>query len=73
MYPVYTVLAEAGANAGALDSATLDAIKGGFDTLSSTVGQIMPLMVASAVGVIAVTASVNFALKKIKGLLAKAS
>lgn len=72
MFPGYMVLAEA-ASSGALDTATMDAIKSGFDTLSSTVAQVVPLAVVASVGVIALTAGANFALKKIKGVLSKAS
>lgn len=59
--------------AGALDEATINAIKGGFDTLKSTVSQVVPITVVAAVSIIAITAGANFALKKLKGVMSKAS
>lgn len=64
------ILAEA---TGALDTTTMNSIQEGFNTLTATVGQVMPLVVVASVSVIALTAGVNFALKKIKGVLSKAS
>ena len=64
------LLAEA---SGALDTTTMNSIQEGFNTLTATVGQVMPLVVVASVSVIALTAGVNFALKKIKGVLSKAS
>lgn len=61
------------ASTGALDETTMNSIQEGFNTLTATVGQVMPLVVVASVSVIALTAGVNFALKKIKGVLSKAS
>lgn len=67
------VLAAEANVAGALDEATMNAIKSGFDTLKSTVSQVVPITVVAAVGIIAITAGANFALKKLKGVMSKAS
>ena len=48
-------------------------IKSGFDTLKSTVSQVVPITVVAAVSIIAITAGANFALKKLKGVMSKAS
>lgn len=69
----YAVLAAEANVAGALDEATMTAIKNGFDTLVSTAKQVVPIAVVAAVTIIAVTAGANFALKKIKGVMNKAS
>ena len=69
----YVVLAEAGAVSGALDTTTMTAIQNGMNQLVSTVQQIVPIAVVASVSVIAITAGVNFALKKVKGVISKAS
>lgn len=69
----YAVLAAEANVAGALDDTTMTAIKNGFDTLVSTAKQVVPIAVVAAVTIIAVTAGANFALKKIKGVMNKAS
>lgn len=69
----YAVLAAEANVAGALDDATMTAIKNGFDTLVATAKQVVPIAVVAAVTIIAVTAGANFALKKIKGVMNKAS
>lgn len=67
------VLAAEANVAGALDSATMSAIQSGFDTLKGTVSQVVPITVVAAVSIIAITAGANFALKKLKGVMSKAS
>lgn len=67
------VLAAEANVAGALDEATINAIKSGFDTLKGTVSQVVPITVVAAVSIIAITAGANFALKKLKGVMSKAS
>lgn len=69
----YAVLAAEANAAGALDDTTMTAIKNGFDTLVATAKQVVPIAVVAAVTIIAVTAGANFALKKIKGVMNKAS
>lgn len=69
----FAVLAAEANVAGALDEATMNAIKSGFDTLKSTVSQVVPITVVAAVSIIAITAGANFALKKLKGVMSKAS
>ncbi len=48
-------------------------IQSGFDTMSATVTEVVGIAVVATVGVITLTAGVNYALKKIKGVLSKAS
>lgn len=67
------LLASGAAASGAITESMMTAIQGGFDTLTATVTQVMPLVVTASVSVIALTAGVNFALKKIRGILSKAS
>lgn len=67
------VLAAEANVAGALNEATINAIKSGFDTLKATVSQVVPITVVAAVSIIAITAGANFALKKLKGVMSKAS
>lgn len=67
------VLAAEANVAGALDEATLNAIKSGFDSLKATVSQVVPIVVVASVSIIAITAGANFALKKLKGVMSKAS
>lgn len=67
------VLAAEANVAGALDDTTMTAIKSGFDTLKATVSQVVPITVVAAVSIIAITAGANFALKKLKGVMSKAS
>lgn len=67
------VLAAEANVAGALDETTINAIKSGFDTLKATVSQVVPITVVAAVSIIAITAGANFALKKLKGVMSKAS
>lgn len=65
------LLAEAAT--GALDADMIKVITNGFNTLVATVGQVVPLAIVAAVSVIGITAGANFALKKLKGVLSKAS
>lgn len=67
------VLAAEANVAGALDEATINAIKSGFDSLKATVSQVVPIVVVASVSIIAITAGANFALKKLKGVMSKAS
>lgn len=64
------LLAEA---TGALDATTLSKIQEGADTMVATVGQVVPIVVIASVSVIALTAGINYALKKIRGVLSKAA
>lgn len=64
------LLAEA---TGALDANTLSKIQEGVDTMVATVGQVIPIIVIGSVSVIALTAGINYALKKIRGVLSKAA
>lgn len=56
-----------------LSEAMLAQIQTGFDNLAATVTQVVGISVVACVGVIALTAGVSYALKKIKGVISKAS
>lgn len=56
-----------------LDDTMLGYIQTGFDNLSATVTQVVGISVITCVAVIALTAGVNYALKKVKGVISKAS
>lgn len=56
----------------ALDTATKSTIQSGFDTMIATVTDVVGIAVVASVAVICLTAGVNYALKKIKGVLNKA-
>ena len=58
---------------GALDATTLKSITDGFATLTATVSQVIPLAVAAAVSIIALTGGVNYALKKVSGVIHQAA
>lgn len=62
----------AATSASAIDEATKGVIQSGFDTMTATVTDVVGIAVAASVGVICLTAGVNYALKKIKGVLNKA-
>lgn len=70
MNGAYGVLAAA---SGALDETTVAAVQNGMDTMVATVKQVVPISVLAAVTVIALTAGVNYALKKVKGIMNQAS
>lgn len=57
----------------ALSDATKSIIQGGFDTMSATVTDVVGIAVVASVAVICLTAGVNYALKKIRGIMSKAS
>ena len=67
-----TVLADQVAS-GVLTEALTTAIKSGFADLSATVTQVLVISVPAAVGVIALSQGVNFALRKVRGVLHMAS
>lgn len=69
---MYPALLSAGASS-ALDSALKTAIQGGFDTMTATVTEVVGIAVTAGVAVVCLTAGVNFALKKIRGVISKAS
>lgn len=60
------------ASTGVLDETMLGIISDAFSSLSGTVAQVLTISVPVAVGVIALTAGINYALKKVKGVLKKA-
>lgn len=63
----------AAAATSALSEGMKATIQSGFDTMSATVTDVVGIAVVSCVGVICLTAGINYALKKIKGVLSKAS
>ncbi len=52
-----------------LSDAMMTLISGAFDDLSSTVTQVLTVSVPAIVGIICLTAGVNFALSKVRGVL----
>lgn len=58
---------------GVLTEGLLASVQSGFDSVVATVGQVIPIAVTASVSVIALTAGVDYALKKVKGVLKKAS
>lgn len=56
-----------------MDEAMLKLISDGFTTMQTTFTSIIALAVPVSVTVVAIGAGVNYALKKIKGVLSKAS
>lgn len=62
-----------GAATSALSESMKATIQTGFDTMSATVTDVVGIAVVACVGVICLTAGVNYALKKIRGVLSKAS
>lgn len=61
-----------GAAAGVLDETMLGIIKEGFDTLSATVSQVLTVSVPACVGIIALTAGIGYALRKVRSVIANA-
>lgn len=62
-----------GAATSALSESMKATIQTGFDTMSATVTDVVGIAVVACVGVICLTAGANYALKKIRGVLSKAS
>lgn len=52
-----------------LSEGIMTLISGAFDDLSSTVTQVLTVSVPAVVGIICLTAGVNFALSKVRGVL----
>lgn len=74
MIPVDLVVAASGETAtSALDTATKAVIQNGFNTMQATVVDVIGIAVVTSVAVICLVAGVNFALKKIKAVISKAS
>ena len=56
-----------------MPEAVMTALTAGFSTVQSTATDVVVVAVPVLVGVVALTAGVNFAVKKIKGVLSSAS
>lgn len=67
------LLALASESTGVLDESMMSIISNAFSNMSATVGQVLTVAVPVAVGIIALCAGVNFALKKAQGVLKKAN
>ena len=65
-------LGESVINSGVLDASTLELIKGGMEQLAGTVGQVLTIAVPAVIGVIALTAGVNYALRKVSSVIGHA-
>lgn len=71
---MYQMFLSAGAGASSvLDTTLKGIIQNGFDTMTATVTDVVGIAVVAAVSVVCLTAGVNFALKKIRGVISKAS
>lgn len=57
----------------ALDEATKAVIQNGLGTMQATITDVIGITVVTAVAVIALTSGVNYALRKIRGIMSKAS
>lgn len=72
MANVVSILASSGAT-GVLDEVMKASIQSGFDSLAATVNQVLVIAVPVAVGLIALTGGVKYALKKVKGVISQAA
>ena len=61
-----------GAGTGVLDEAMLSIVTNGFETLTATVSQVLTVSVPACVGIIALTAGVGYALRKVRSVIANA-
>lgn len=71
--PVVALASGSTTATSALSDATKAVIQSGFETMTATVTDVIGIAVVASVGVICLTAGVNFALKKIRGVMSKAS
>lgn len=67
------ILASAVTGSSVLEGEVLTQIQQGFADMSATVTQVAGIAVVAAVGVIGLTVGINYALKKIKGVMSKAA
>lgn len=67
------VLASAVTGTSVLSGEVLTQIQQGFADMTATVTDVAGLAVVAAVGVIGLTVGINYALKKIKGIMSKAA
>ena len=67
------VLASSYTGTSVLTDAVKTAVSNGIADLSATVSDVILLAVPATIGVIALTAGVNYALRKVRGVIAKAS
>lgn len=65
--------AEAAAGASVLTDGVKKAIENGLANLNATASDVILLVIPVTIGVIALSAGINYAIKKIKGVLSKAS
>ena len=61
-----------GAGTGVLDETMLGIVTSGFETLTATVSQVLTVSVPACVGIIALTAGVGYALRKVRSVIANA-
>lgn len=57
---------------GVLNEAMLSIVTSGFETLTATVSQVLTVSVPACVGIIALTAGVSYALRKVRSVIANA-
>lgn len=61
------------AGSSVLTETVKNAISSGISDMSATASDVILLVIPTTIGVIALTAGVNFALRKIRGVISKAS
>lgn len=67
------ILASAVTGTSVLTGEVLTQIQQGFADMTATVTDVAAIAVVAAVGVIGLTVGINYALKKIKGVMSKAA
>ena len=67
------ILASAVSGTSVLTGEVLTQIQQGFADMTATVTDVAGIAVVAAVGVIGLTVGINYALKKIKGVMSKAA
>lgn len=70
---MFNALLSSQAASSVLDTTLKGVIQSGFDSMTATVTDVVGIAVVAAVSVVCLTAGVNFALKKIRGVISKAS
>lgn len=75
MNSLFLTVATAGAEAptSALTETMKSTLQSGFSTMQATVTDVIGIAIVASVAVICLTAGVNYALKKIRGVMSKAS
>lgn len=73
MHSLPIILSGSSAGTSVLTDTVKSAISSGISDMSATVSDVILLVIPATIGVIALTAGVNYALRKIRGVISKAS